>query len=45
MRVRLQLEVAALALSLGASVESETDFQLPETSRPQAAVGAGDRES
>lgn len=34
MHVRLQLEVAALAHSLGASVEFETPIQLPGTKRP-----------
>lgn len=34
LHVRLQLEVAALAQSLGASVEFETPVQLPETTRP-----------
>jgi hypothetical protein len=38
LHVRLQLEVAALALSLGASVEFETDVELPETSRTADVV-------
>jgi len=38
LHVRLQLEVAALARSVGASVEFETPFRLPETSRPADVV-------
>jgi hypothetical protein len=38
LHVRLQLEVAALASSLGASVEFEKQFQLPDTRRPADVV-------
>jgi hypothetical protein len=38
LHVRLQLEVAALASSLGAAVEFETPIKLPQTQRPADVV-------
>jgi hypothetical protein len=45
LHTRLQLEVAALAHSLGASVEFETPTQLPSTKRPADVVVAADGET
>jgi hypothetical protein len=45
LHTRLQLEVAALAHSLGASVEFETPTQLPSTARPADVVVTADGET
>jgi hypothetical protein len=45
LHTRLQLEVATLARSLGASVEFETPTQLPSTTRPADVVVTADGET
>jgi hypothetical protein len=42
LHTRLQLEVAALAHSLGGSVEFETPTQLPSTTRPADVMVTAD---